>query len=226
MEFRKNGWMTFWKPRKIHRKLRIISLLKLLKRYWVTGGKPEIAQPVGAGRPFEHPHVPPLPVMNNIEELERALNSHGKNGPHSRTRIKERFKRNTASLLAFPDRLALKTTVALHRAVNLARKHTDARVLLTTFSETLAASLRVRLHISRQWAYCGNGDSSIDRIGQRIAESNWGTVALADPAQVRSLINGAAENVDESRFTDRFLWDEWVHVVDAWQIESWKTIAT
>jgi hypothetical protein len=35
-----------------------------------------------------------------------------------------------------------KTVVALHRAVPLARTNPDARVLLTTFSDTLANSLR------------------------------------------------------------------------------------
>ena len=35
-----------------------------------------------------------------------------------------------------------KTIVAIHRAAHLARKHTDARVLLTTFSDTLANALQ------------------------------------------------------------------------------------
>ena len=38
-----------------------------------------------------------------------------------------------------------KTIVALHRAVFLARAHPDSRVLLTTFSETLANALRQRV---------------------------------------------------------------------------------
>src|SRR5206468_1277784 len=38
-----------------------------------------------------------------------------------------------------------KTVVALHRAVHLARRHPEARVLLTTFSDTLANALRTKL---------------------------------------------------------------------------------
>src|SRR4030095_5503729 len=38
-----------------------------------------------------------------------------------------------------------KTIVALHRAVFLARTNPDARVLLTTFSDTLANALRTKL---------------------------------------------------------------------------------
>ena len=49
-----------------------------------------------------------------------------------------------------------KTIVALHRAVYLARSHPDARVLLTTFSDTLAHALERRCGgsstTSRVWA--------------------------------------------------------------------------
>ena len=38
-----------------------------------------------------------------------------------------------------------KTIVALHRAVHLARRHPESRVLLATFSDALAAALRTRL---------------------------------------------------------------------------------
>ena len=38
-----------------------------------------------------------------------------------------------------------KTIVALHRAVFLARKHPESRVLLATFSQTLAKALHTRL---------------------------------------------------------------------------------
>jgi hypothetical protein len=50
-------------------------------------------------------------------------------------------------LLVRRSRLAswTKTIVALHRAAHLARAHPDARVLLTTFSDTLANALRKKL---------------------------------------------------------------------------------
>lgn len=38
-----------------------------------------------------------------------------------------------------------KTIVALHRAVYLARSNADARILLTTFSDTLANALQAKL---------------------------------------------------------------------------------
>jgi UvrD/REP helicase N-terminal domain len=42
-----------------------------------------------------------------------------------------------------------KTIVALHRAAYLARTYPDARILLTTFSDTLANALRIMLRLAR-----------------------------------------------------------------------------
>src|SRR5690606_37434245 len=52
-----------------------------------------------------------------------------------------------------------KTVVALHRAVHLARRKSDSRVLLTTFSTTLANALKMKLgHLA------GNEPAVVDRI--------------------------------------------------------------
>src|SRR4029077_10454267 len=61
-----------------------------------------------------------------------------------------------------------KTVVALHRAVFLARANPDARVLLTTFSETLANALRTQLR-----RLIGNEP----RIGERVDVHGLGTFA-------------------------------------------------
>jgi superfamily I DNA and RNA helicase len=52
-----------------------------------------------------------------------------------------------------------KTIVALHRAVHLARSNPDTRLLLTTFSETLANLLRSKLRLLI---------SNEPRLGERI----------------------------------------------------------
>lgn len=194
-----------------------------------TGGKPEVPQPVGAeDDPFEHPDaLRRFRVMSNVEELERALDFPWEKWtiflhPNQRETVEKEY--GGAARVAGSAGTG-KTIVALHRAVNLARQNKDARVLLTTFSETLAASLRVRLrHLAGNEPRIAERLEihAIDAIGRRIAEANWGTVALADDEQVRSMIDSASKDVSESRFTDRFLWDEWVHVVDAWQIETWE----
>ncbi len=118
-----------------------------------------------------------------------------------------------------------KTIVALHRAVWLARKHEDARVLLTTFSDPLAEALRLRLHrlIAHQPMLAERLEvHSLDSIAQRIGRARFGKLKIATDEQVKGLLADAARDVTESRFTPNFLWDEWSNVVDAWQLKSWE----
>ena len=118
-----------------------------------------------------------------------------------------------------------KTVVALHRAVHLARAHPDTRVLLATFSEALANSLRVKLG-----RLVHNRPSTAERlevhsmgsIGRRLYEANFGTPALATDSEARELIDRAAAEAEEHKFSSHFLWTEWKMVVDAWQLGSWE----
>ena len=94
--------------------------------------------------PFEHPDAQRrFRTVHNVEELERALVYPWEKWtvflhPIQRELIEKDYNG--------PVRISGsagtgKTVVALHRAVHLARKHPDARILLTTFSETLARLL-------------------------------------------------------------------------------------
>ncbi len=119
-----------------------------------------------------------------------------------------------------------KTIVALHRAVYLTRRHEKAKVLLATFSETLAASL------SRKIDLLSIGESNVrDRIEvgsilgtarKVIAKSKGGVCKTADDELVRELIADAAKEIEGHKFTLPFLWNEWAEIVDAWQIASWE----
>ena len=112
-----------------------------------TPTKPEVRQP-DQSNPYEHPDAQRrFRVLTGTEELARALDypwerwivflhpsqadwvSRSFNGP---TRVQGSAGTG-------------KTVVALHRAVHLARNNPEARVLLTTFSEPLAALLPIAL---------------------------------------------------------------------------------
>ena len=70
-----------------------------------------------------------------------------------------------------------KTIVALHRAVHLARTNPDARVLLTTFSDTLANALQTKLKrlMSNEPRLAERIDvHSLNAIGQRLYKSHVG----------------------------------------------------
>src|SRR5476649_2903800 len=81
-----------------------------------------------------------------------------------------------------------KTIVALHRAAHLARTHPDARVLLTTFSDTLASALRTKLRrlLGNEPRLAERIDvHSIDAIGLRLYKTHVGPATIATREIVR-----------------------------------------
>ncbi len=194
-----------------------------------TGSTP--APPVHASAeadPFVHPDAQRrFRVMSNAEELERALEYPWEKWTvflHPTQReIVERDYSGPARVSGSAG--TGKTIVALHRAVQLVRTHPEARVLLTTFSETLANALRVRLR-----RLIGNEPSLADRlevhsmsaIGMRLHDANFGKTDLATDDQVKNLLRDAASGVENHRFSDHFIWTEWADVVDAWQLRRWE----
>src|SRR5205814_10182911 len=113
-----------------------------------TRGKPRLPQPAVAANPFDHPDAQRrFRVMKNVEELQRALDFPWEKWtvflhPEQREWVERDY--------AGPARVSGsagtgKTLVALHRAAHLARRHPNARILLTTFSDTLANALRTKL---------------------------------------------------------------------------------
>ena len=194
-----------------------------------TGGTPPFPGRVALDTdPFEHPDARRrFRVMHDVEELERALDYPWEKWvvflhPAQREMVERDY--------SGPARVSGsagtgKTIVALHRAVHLARVNPDARVLLTTFSETLAHALRrkLRILISAQ-PRLGEGIEvyAIDALGERLYRLNVGGPAFAARAQIRGWIEDAATEIGESRFAPDFMLTEWERVVDAWQLDTWE----
>jgi mRNA-degrading endonuclease RelE of RelBE toxin-antitoxin system len=193
-----------------------------------TGSVPKPVAPASpAADPFEHPDAQRrFRIMRNADELERALDAPWDKWtvflhPEQRTLVERSF--------AGPARVSGsagtgKTIVALHRAVFLARRDPETRVLLTTFSETLANALRVKLRrlISNEPRLAERIDvSALDAIGRRLYERNVGPVQIAPQDQIRAMIHEAATAGGGTRFSPAFLLAEWGQVVDAWQLDSW-----
>lgn len=195
-----------------------------------TGATPVIQQPLAADMdPFAHPDAERrFRVMHNVEELERALDY-----PWDKWTIFLHPSQQQAVERDFngPARVSGsagtgKTIVALHRAVFLARSNPDARVLLTTFSDTLAAALKTKLRrlVSNQPRIAERLEvQSIAVIGKRLYAANYGQPQLATRELIRQLIERASQSGDEHRFSQHFLLTEWEQVVDAWQLDSWES---
>jgi len=194
-----------------------------------TGGKPRVPEVVGvAVSPFDHPDAQRrFRVMTNVEELQRALDFPWEKWtvflhPEQRQWVDRDY--------SGPARVSGsagtgKTIVALHRAAHLARTHPDARVLLTTFSDTLAHALQTKLRrlLGNEPRLAERIDvHSLNAIGLRLYKTHVGAATMASRDVLRELIREAASGVDGHKFGLHFLLTEWEQVVDAWQLKNWE----
>ena len=194
-----------------------------------TGGKPRISQPAAAtANPFEHPDAQRrFRVMANVEELECALEYPWEKWiiflhPEQREWVERNY--NGPARVSGSAGTG-KTIVALHRAAHLARANPNARVLLTTFTDTLAAALQTRLRrlLSNEPRLAERIDShSLHAIGLRLYKSHIGPATIVSREVVRELMQEAATAVADHKFSLHFLMTEWDQVVDAWQLASWE----
>lgn len=187
-----------------------------------------VARLAPSADPFSHPDAQRrFRVLSNVEELQRALDYPWERWtvflhPEQR-RFVERDYNGPARISGSAG--TGKTIVALHRAVVLARRHPGAKVLLTTFSRTLAKALEVKLG-----RLAGNEPAVHERITvQSISDVGIGlyTAALNPPNVVeaetlRHILTDVASKQSSDRFGTNFLLSEWQTVVDPWQLHSWE----
>lgn len=193
-----------------------------------TGGTPFPRRPASTQtNPLDHPDAQRrFRVMANAEELQRALDSPWEKWtvflhPEQREWVEREY---TGPARVSGSAGTGKTVVALHRAVHLARAHAGTRVLLTTFSDTLANALHTQLRrlVSNEPRLAERIDvHSLDAIGLRLYKSHIGPVALVGRKALLELVKEAAAAVGGHKFSTRFLITEWEQVVDAWQLTNW-----
>jgi mRNA-degrading endonuclease RelE of RelBE toxin-antitoxin system len=194
-----------------------------------TGVTPQVAAlVVPHADPFAHPDAQRrFRTMANVEELQRALEYPWEKWtvflhPAQRQLVEKDY--------GGPARVSGsagtgKTIVALHRAVFLARINPDARVLLTTFSDTLANALRTKLRrlISNEPRLGERLEvQAMDTICRRLYEANFGRPHIASPNIIKQYLEEASAGVEGHKFSLHFLLTEWEQIVDAWQLETWE----
>lgn len=194
-----------------------------------TGGKPTsraASQP--DPNPFSHPDaLRRFRVLANAEELERAFAFPWEKWsvflhPSQLDLVERRF--------AGPARVAGsagtgKTVVALHRAVSLARLHPAAKILLTTFSITLARVLAQKLERLTGADVDSRGRitvNAIDEIAINVYEESFGTPRVATEGMINALVSSVSSEIGGHTFGDHFLEQEWTGVVDAWNLQTWE----
>ena len=195
-----------------------------------TGGKPRVMQPAApVTNPFDHPDAQRrFRVVTNVEELQRALDFPWEKWtvflhPEQRQWVERDY---TGPARVSGSAGTGKTIVALHRAAHLARTHPEARVLLTTFSDTLANALHTKLKrlVGSEPRLAERIDvHSLNALGLRLYKAHCGPVKLASRDAKRDLLGEASKAVSGHKFSLHFLLTEWEQVVDAWQLDTWES---
>jgi mRNA-degrading endonuclease RelE of RelBE toxin-antitoxin system len=193
-----------------------------------TGGKPVISSSPKTVDPFKHPDAERrFRTLRNTEELERALN----------------YPWDKWAVFLHPEQLQIvqksfsgparvsgsagtgKTIVALHRAVFLARKNPDSRVLLTTFSQILANVLRnlLRKLVSNEPQLAERIDvTPINDLGVRMYKANFATPHIISKDELLNIITEISGAITNNPFPLAFLQAEWEQVVDTWYLQTWE----
>ena len=194
-----------------------------------VGGKP---QPSASAAPHTHPFDHPdarrrFRIMSDVEELERALDFPWEKWtiflhPAQQELVEKDF--NGPARVSGSAGTG-KTIVALHRAVFLARRNPNSRVLLTTFSDSLANALKEKLkHLIGSTPRLAERLEihSMDAIALRLHKFNAEQKQLLKRNELFELVAKFADGVEGLRFSKAFVFEEWLQVVDAWQMDSWE----
>ncbi len=194
-----------------------------------VGGKPQPSIAISAQTdPFDHPDAQRrFRVMNDVEELERALDFPWEKWtvflhPAQQELVKKDFK---GAARVSGSAGTGKTIVALHRAVFLAKNNPDARVLLTTFSDSLANALKEKLkHLIGNTPRLAERLEihSMDSIALRLHKYNAEKRQVLKRSDLYTIVSRYADKVDGLKFSNAFVFEEWLQLVDAWQINSWE----
>jgi mRNA-degrading endonuclease RelE of RelBE toxin-antitoxin system len=189
----------------------------------------QISKAVVLPESFEHPDAQRrFRLINTSEELEHALDYPWEKWtiflhPAQRELVERDY--NGPARVAGSAGTG-KTIVAVHRAVYLARKYPESRLLLTTFSEPLSNALSAKLrHLIGNQPRLGERMEvlSLNTVGRRLYERNIGKPRFANAETLRDLLAKASEGTPENRFSLLFLLSEWEQVVDAWQLATWES---
>jgi hypothetical protein len=195
-----------------------------------TGGKPKPAVIVAPGTdPFEHPDAQRrFRVMADVDALRQALDYPWDKWmvflhPAQRQLIEREY--------SGPARVSGsagtgKTIVALHRAVYLARRSHESRVLLATFSETLANALHDRLRrlLTNEPRLAERLEvGALAQVGVRLYAKKFGEPKMLSPSMLAGFMSEVVAATGGTKFSQAFLASEWWEVVDAWQLKTWDS---
>lgn len=194
-----------------------------------TGGHPVV--PVANSRaadPFNHPDAKRrFTLISSSDELTRALEFPWDKWtiflhPEQRSFVEKEF--NGPARVSGSAGTG-KTIVALHRVYNLALTSPGNRILLATFSDSLASALEANLKklVTKQPRLSEQIEvQSIPALIKRLFTVHFGQMQFASESTIKEIIASEKSSIDARKFSTHFLWKEWEQIVDAWQIRTWE----
>ena len=204
-----------------------------LLEYAATGRLVAPTPPPPIADPFAHPDaLRRIRLIADQEELEQALVYPWEKWgvflhPSQRALVDRSF--------SGPARVAGsagtgKTIVAIHRAVSLARENPNAKVLLASFSEPLAAELAKKVLVlapDTGGVVPRITTASFQGIAEQMFQLEHGVrPRIAGDAVLRERLRAAAASENLKGFSERFLLSEWTNVIDAWGLTSLDAYST
>lgn len=193
------------------------------------GREPVAPQPAAAGAdPFAHPDAQRrFRVVTDAGELARALDWPWDKWavflhPAQRQWVERDY---TGPAKVAGSAGTGKTIVAVHRAVWLARRFPTHRVLLATYSPTLASALASKLRrlVDGEPKLAERLEvTSLDAVATRLYEARFGRLALADDDLVDGLLTDGAAALPAGRLGPAFVRSEWHELVDPWRLATWE----
>ena len=198
-----------------------------------TGGTPKPPVAIAASEDsFSHPDAARrFRIVDNADELKLALDA-----PWERWTVFLHPRQQSVIDADYngPARVAGsagtgKTVVALHRAARLVSSHLEHRVLLTTFSQPLAAMLRRKIDLllsNKTESDCLLVEALPDLAKRLFHEIRGEDAKLASRDLLREVLERASAVTSAQSFSMPFLMAEWNDVVDAWQITDWDSYRT
>jgi len=192
-----------------------------------TGGTPTKPQASSKSAPFEHPDAQRrFSLISTPEDLQKALDAPWDKWtvflhPDQRQLVEGDY---SGPFRVSGSAGTGKTIVALHRAVHLLKANSESRVLLTTFSETLANALRTRI----KKLLVGSpmlGDRidvyAFDDVAQNLYSRLRVKKSIVSFKNVSEMIEAERTREPDLKISTAYLLSEWRDVVDAWQVRSW-----
>lgn len=193
-----------------------------------TGGKPNKPTAIPASeKPFEHPDAQRrFSLISTPDDLKKALEA-----PWDKWTVflhpdqKKLVEQNYNGPFRVSGSAGTgKTIVALHRSYHLVKSSSETRVLLTTFSETLANALNVRLKkllVSNPLLGDRIDVCAFDEVATRLYSRLKDKKTIAPHNKVVELIETHRKDFQELKITTAYLISEWRDIIDAWEVKTW-----